>query len=483
MHRRQVFERQIETLDHERTLGAELLVAALLDVGHPPRELHVRRDDARQFDALLQGVDLLDGPQVDLAVGRGAERRIAGQIRRMEGRGERIPGHPQAEFRELDLRAVHHAAGIRDPRRQVDVRDGLRQRRVLEAAVAHLALQLEGREPRALHLAARPQRQGQFAACRQILELPRIEGRNERQHILELDFVAAGLDIHRHDVILHLDPAVEPHADGIQPQRIVREGEAVVRQVGVDRRHKLRLGVAQQRNPARHEIRTLGFQPQVEVRAVGRQVAPQAQRQRIGREAHLRGVVLIADHRARDPEIPHRKPERRGLFGRRGLLRSLRGSLLRFRRLHHVPVDGPVGELVRMQRRVRKDHLRHLEPAVAEERHQVHDHRDPARRNNRVALEAVDAHQRQPLQFDRSVREVPQQADVEPFEIQFRGKHRVGLLFHDVGNLAPKGHRHDQCDRQNDHDDRGQNLHELFHSISVLQAKTVVSASLNPHFR
>ena len=115
----------------------------------------------------------------------------------------------------------------------------------------------------------------------------------------------------RAGVAVQFDPAVETDRNGVQTQRIAREGEAVVRKVGVDHGDKLRLGVAQQRNAARHETHGGGRQPQVEVGAVGRHVAPETQREGRGREPHVRRIVLVADRRVGNAEVADRKPERR----------------------------------------------------------------------------------------------------------------------------------------------------------------------------
>ncbi len=94
--------------------------------------------------------------------------------------------------------------------------------------------------------------------------------------------------------------------------------------------------------------------------------------------------------------IPDRKPERRGTLRRFGFRRRVRFRSLLIRRLHHVSSRPPSASLRGMERRVR-DQLRHLEAAVAEQRHQVHDHRNAACRNNRIAFEAVHTHERQTL--------------------------------------------------------------------------------------
>ena len=479
VHRRQTRKRQPQLLDGEGALRTEFFVAVFLNVGHAARDFEIRGDLAAQLDALLQRVDLLHGPQIDTPGSRGAEYGIADEIRGVEGRRNGVPGHLKAEFRKIDDRFVHHAPGIRHLGGDVDAGHGFRERGVLEAAVADLGFQFKGRKRRTAHLALGPKRHRELAARRKVFELPGVERRNERQHVFELHLVAAGREVHDHGIVAQLDPAVEPHRNGVQPQRVAREGEAVVRQIGVDHRDEFRLGAAQQRNAARDEAHLLRREPQIEVGAVGRHVAPEPQRKGRGRETHVRRIVLVADRSVRNPEIAHRHPERRG-FGR-----LFGGSLLRgfVRRLHHVPVDGPVGQLVRMHGRRREDHLGHLEPAVAEQRHQVDDHRNPLRGDDRVALEAVHAHQREPFQIQRSVREMAQQADVELLEIELRREHFIGFALHDVGDLAPQRKRHDQGDRQNNGHHDGRDLHELFHSASVLIAKTVVAASSNPILR
>ena len=397
----------------------------------------------------------------------------------MERRRNGVPGHLKAEFRQVDDRLVHHAAGIRHLGGDVDAGHGLRERGVLETAVADLSLQFKGRKRRTAHLPLGPKGHRELAARREVFEFPGVERRNERQHVFELHLVAARREVHGHGIVTQFDPAVEPHRNGVQPQRVAREGETAVRQVGVDHRDEFRLGAAQQGNAARNETHLLRREPQVEIGAVGRHIAPEPQRKGRGRKTHVRRVVLIADRGVRNPEIAHRHPERRR-FGR-----LFGGSLLRglVRRLHHVPVDGSVGQFVRMHGRRREDHLRHLEPAVAEERHQVDDHRNPLRGDDRVALKTVHAHQCEPFQIQRSVREMAQEADIEFLEIELRREHFIGFALHDVGDLAPQRKRRDQGDRQHDGHHDGRDLYELFHFASVLIAKTVVAASSNPILR
>ena len=136
-----------------------------------------------------------------------------------------------------------------------------------------------------------------------------------------------------------------------------------------------------------------------------------------------------------------------------------------------------------MHRRRGEDDLRHLESAVAEKRHQIDDHRNTPCGDDRVAFETVDAHQRQPLQFHRSVGEMAQQADVEFLEIQPGGEHCIGLALHDVGDLAPERGRRDQGDSQDNDHGYNRDLHDFFHFLSVLKTKTVVPASSNPILR
>ena len=347
VHRREVRKRQPQLLDGEGSLRTELLIARLLDIGHAARDFQVCGDLTAQFDALLQRVDLLHSPQIDTAVGGGAEYGVADEVRGVESRRNGVPGHLKAEFRKVDDRLVHHAPGVCDLGGDVDAGHGLGQRGVLETAVADLGFQFEGRKRRAAHLALGPERHRQLAARREVLEFAGVESRDERQHVLELHLVAPRREIHRHSIVTQFDPSVESHRNGIQPQCVAREREAVVGQISVDHGDEFRLGAAQQRNAARNETHLLRREPQIEVGAFGRHVPLQAQREGRSRKAHVRRVVLIANRGVRNPEIAHREAERRGfsrLFGGR-LLRGL------VRRLHHVPVDGSVGELVRMHGR------------------------------------------------------------------------------------------------------------------------------------
>ena len=479
MDRRQFGHGQAQPLDDERSRRADPLVAALFDVGHTARNLHVGGNQTAQLHPLFERIHLSDGPQIDTAVHRGTERRVADQIGRIGRRRKRIPGHPEREFREVEFGLIRHAAGIGDPDVDVDAVHRLGQRRVLETAVAHLRPKLERRKRRAAHFAARPERHRKFAAGRKIAEVAGIEGRNERKHVLELHLVAAGRDIHGHGVVFQLHPAVETYLDGVQAQFVLREGKTAVSQIGRNHRIQLRFGAAEHRNTARNQPHALGRQPQVEVGLVGRHVAPQAKRQRCGREAHARRIVLVTDRRVADPEVADRKAERRRFRIGGGLLFAL--SL--FRSLHNVPVHPAVGEFVRMKRRLRKDDLRHLKPLVAEKRHHIHDHRNPLRGDDRIARKRLLAHQRQSLQIERSTGKMAQQADVQLLEIEPRIEHRIGLTLHNLGDLAPQHHRRHQSDHQHDGHHDGRNLHEFFHHLSVLKAKTVVSTSSNPTLR
>ena len=276
MDRRQFGHGQAQPLDDERSRRADPLVAALFDVGHTARNLHVGGNQTAQLHPLFERIHLSDGPQIDTAVHRGTERRVADQIGRIGRRRKRIPGHPEREFREVEFGLIRHAAGIGNPDVDVDAVHRLGQRRVLKAAVAHLRPEFERRKRRAAHFAARPERHRKFAAGRKIAEIAGVEGRNERKHVLELHLVAAGRDVHGHGVVFQLHPAVETDLDGVQAQFVLREGKAAVRQIGRNHRIQLRFGAAEHWNAARNQPHALGRQPQVEVGLVGRHVAPQA---------------------------------------------------------------------------------------------------------------------------------------------------------------------------------------------------------------
>ena len=387
---------------------------------------------------LLQRIDLADRPQIDPPGSRSPEGRIAGKIGGIEGSRNRIPGHVEAEFREIDHRTVHGAARIRDRQVKADVGHPGRKRGIAETAVAHLGFELEGRKCAALHLSLGPKGHGEFAGGLKAAIVTRVESRHERQHVLELNLLAGGPHVEVHRLVARLDPSVERQFDGIEPQAVLREGIASVRQVGVDRGLELRLGIAQQRNAARDKPQGPGLHLQVERRMIGRKVAAKAQREGCRRETHPGGVVLVADRGIRDPEIADRKPEGRSSLGglpAGSLLRLGRCSLIR--RLHHVPVHGAVLQFVRMERGRGQNHLGHLEPAVAEQRHEIDHNRNARGRGDRIALEAAGTHQRQPLEFDRRMREMAQQADVQPLEIELRRQHAVGFPLHDVGDLSP----------------------------------------------
>ena len=211
MHRRQVRKRQPQLLDGEGSLRAEFFVAVFLDIGHAARHFQVRSDLAAQLDALLQRIDLLHGSQVDTPGSRSAEYGVADEIRGMERRRNGVPGHLKAEFRQVDDRLVHHAAGIRHLGGDVDAGHGLRERGVLETAVADLGLQFKGRKRRTAHLPLGPKGHRELAARREVFEFPGVERRDERQHVFELHLVAARREVHGHGIVTQFDPAVEPH--------------------------------------------------------------------------------------------------------------------------------------------------------------------------------------------------------------------------------------------------------------------------------
>ncbi len=94
-------------------------------------------------------------------------------------------------------------------------------------------------------------------------------------------------------------------------------------------------------------------------------------------------------------------------------------------------------------RTVQKD-LAHLEAPVAEQRERADHHRDASRGEDRVAGEGVDAREAEPLQLQRGVGEVAQQADVEPVEIELGTQRSVGFALDDRGDLAAQQRRGDE---------------------------------------
>ena len=107
----------------------------------------------------------------------------------------------------------------------------------------------------------------------------------------------------------------------------------------------------------------------------------------------------------------------------------------------------------------------HLVARIAEERHQVDDHRDAPDRSQRIPFERRGADDRQPLQLDRSVREMAQQAQVERTEIDFGGEQFARLFLHDVAHLRFECERHDERDGD-EHDRHDRNdFQKLFHTM------------------
>ena len=220
MHRGQAGHGEAEFLDDERPRGADLPVTGLLDIGHAPRNLHVGANQSAQGYILTERVNLFHRPQVYPSVGRGAEYRIADQVRRIERCRKRVSRHAEREFRKVYLGLVHDAAGVGYPYGDIDSVDRLGQRRILENAVAHLSLEFEGRERRPAHLATGPQRHRKFAGGGQVAEIAGIECRDKRKHVLELHLVASGRNIHSHGIVLHFGPAVERKLDRIEAQTV-----------------------------------------------------------------------------------------------------------------------------------------------------------------------------------------------------------------------------------------------------------------------
>ena len=319
-----------------------------------------------------------------------------------------------------------------------------------------------------MHFALGPHVERQLARGREIAEILGIESRNQRQHVLEQHLAASGRQVHRNGAaLLEVHPTVERQGDGVKPERIVRECETVVLEVGGNRSIEFGFGAAQQGNPARDETHLPGIEPQREVGPLGRHVAPQPQRQRSSGKGHAGGIVLVTNRRIGNPEITQLQPERR----RFGLLLGLLVGFF-VRGLHDVPVHSSVGQFVSVQRRGRKDDFGDLEPLVAEERQQVDDHRNTPCGNDGVALETLRTHEGQPLELDRRMGEMAQQTDVQLLEIEFCRQHGVGLALDDFGHFAPQRHRSHNDDRQQYGRDNGRNPERLLHvRIMILRGK------------
>ena len=252
-------------------------------------------------------------------------------------------------------------------------------------------------------------------------------------------------------------------------------------QVGVDAGIETRLGIAQQRNDTRDKLQARRRKPQVEFRAGRRKVPAQPQGKRIDHEAQSRGVVLVADRSLLDTQVPHRKAEGGGRLLRPGARRP--GGVLRIGGFHDIPVHRAVGTLVRMKRGGRKDHLRNLETAVAEERQGIDDDRKALHRGNRIALETIHADKRHAAHFERRLRKMAQEADVQRSEIEFCSKDLIGLPFHDLGDLVPQQQRRRKQHQQQNGDRRKGDLQQFLHDLSTLRANTTVSTSSKPVFR
>ena len=447
--------------DGEPPRSRDRLVTLPLDVGHPPRRLHVGRHDARQRDRIAQRIDLLHSPQIDLAGGGRLEAQVAHRRCGRERAAQRVARHRQREGRHVDGRSVGRPARIGRPGIDRNARHGLGQRGVFEAAVAHGQRRFEGRQPVARQHAFGPCVERQLPRSGQVLEIARVEGRNQRQDVAELDFRTVDAHVHLGAVVRQRHPAVEAQSDRIEAQSVVGESETLVFQIGVERDVGRQIGVAQQRHPAGRIREAMRLQPQVEVAALARQVAAQAQVERIDTGAHSRRVVLIADDGLRQTHVAHPQTEGRRLV-RLGRLLLLRRFVRRF---HHVPVHAAVGEFARMQMRLVDEQFGHLVARIAEERHQVDDHRDAPDRSQRIPFERRGADDRQPLQLDRSVREMAQQTQVERTEIDFGGEQFTRLFLHDVAHLRFECERHDERDGD-EHDRHDRNdFQKLFHTM------------------
>ncbi len=189
---------------------------------------------------------------------------------------------------------------------------------------------------------------------------------------------------------------------------------------------------------------------------------------------HARGVVVVAERTAGYAHVAHREAERRrrrrfvlGFFGRLGLLR---------RGFHHIPVHGAVGPLVRMELRTVEQHLGHLEALVAEERHEVHDHRNAVRSQDRVALETLRAREGQVFQFERRVGEMAQQAQVERAEVEPRGKPRIGFASDHFAEGSAERHRHHEGRRQQQGQRDARNFQRFLHNRYLRFVKFLLSA-------
>ena len=414
-----------------------------------------------------------------------SEARRSGSLTSVEGGCERVVPHPQAERRDVDHRAVHHPAGVGHARLDVDVGDRLGKRSILETAVAHAQLEAEGRQLGAAQLTFGPERERQLARSREAAVVARIEGRDERQHILELDALAAQTEVHRHGIVTQLGPAVERRLDGVEPQLVLLQLEAVLLKVGRHIGIQLDFGIAQQRHHTRREGRLLGAHPQIERALRRREVAAQAQQREQRAERGVRRVVDVGECRVGDAEVAHREAEGRARVGALLLRGSLRLGLL-LRGFHQQPVHAAVGELAGPQVGLRDEQLAHLQPPVTEQRPGVDHHREAPYGGDGIPLEGGHTHERHPLQLERGVGEVAQQADAQPLEVEPRDEHRVGLGTDQFGNLAAQEDGGRQHDHQQDGNDRHRNFQKLFHRSTFLfmsKRNRVLPTSSNPHVR
>ena len=474
-------------LDGERARSLHLLEPLLLDVGHAAGHLHVGRNQSGQRDRVLQRIDLLHGAEVHLAVGGCGELQVADRRGGRERRREGVAGHREPEVRNLYRSAVERAARVGRLGGHADAGHGLGQGGVFEAALPDAERQLEGRQAVADQASPGPGREGHLARGLQILEIPGVEGGDERQDFAELNLGRGQFQIHVDPFVGQGYPAVEHHADGVHAQRVVAQREDPLLHIGLQVGVDLRLDAVDEREALgpEEDLRCHGLELQVALG--GREIASQIEIQRIDGGVHVGRIVVVAQDGIGDRHVAQGQPERRT-----GVLRVLIRLLLDLRSflrgLHDIPVHPAVGALAAVDGGPVEQDAAHLEARVAEERHQVHHHRDPVGGDDRIPHEGLRAaYERQSVQLQRGVGKVAQQADIQLLEIETGRQHLVGFALHDIADLSLQDHRHDECDGQKRGDGNRRYLCKFFHILtfefSVHRRKRVVSASRNPSLR
>ena len=271
-----------------------------------------------------------------------------------------LPARGESERRHIERHPVERAARTGEPRFHADVRH--RPWAARRSGTCRRQPPATPRMPGATvaQFARNPRREREFARGGRAPEVARVECRHERQYVLETHAVAACPQLRLHGVgIRKIDPAVECQRNGIQPQRVVRQRIASVRQVGLHlgfERGRRRRAAASRPRFEPHVLRTEG---QRQIRAVGRQVAARDAATGAGGEMHARG--------SRRRSGAHRRLcARRAPRGGTPTAPPLRPRVLRPARAPSaegfiiIPVHGAVGPLVRMELRTVEQHLGHL---------------------------------------------------------------------------------------------------------------------------